>query len=211
VIHFPHCRRPKLVLPALSADEGSVVEGRRPRRSAGFNFQRGRDSIDRSAGRCAKAFGREVRIMDRRFPTTQHPNALTAARWGPRSQAVGHSPSPRSGLARRYQDSSGAVWDTLRLTPAFQPRRPIVTPAAVGCMPLLDCRLRFLCSAPVHLCALGVPWPTCAPSPSQSRKRLVKRASINAPHSDTCLRMPTSSRVTKTATARPITMPTQPL
>ena len=50
---------------------------------------------------CAATFGRAVRIMDRRFPTVQHPNALKAARWGPRSCAVGYNLSPLSGAVRR--------------------------------------------------------------------------------------------------------------
>ena len=34
------------------------------------------------------------------LPTAQHPNALTAARWGPRSHAVGYNLPPLSGAVR---------------------------------------------------------------------------------------------------------------
>jgi hypothetical protein len=49
----------------------------------------------------------------------------------PRLSKVGPYRAERS--TRCYQDSTRAVWDTLRLTSAFQPRRHIVAPAAVGC------------------------------------------------------------------------------
>jgi len=46
----------------------------------------------------------------------------------------GEMPTARKRAHRGYQDSSGAVGDTLRLTAAFQPRRVF---RGVGCMALL--------------------------------------------------------------------------
>ncbi len=46
------------------------------------------------------------------------------------SSEVGQYRADRSTL--RYQDSSGAVWDTLRLTTAFQPRAPKATVSFIG-------------------------------------------------------------------------------